>query len=150
MAWERLSHVALSSAGDTISSGTITAKKNLKVILHLTSTGGNVNPSLRFNSDSGSNYVIRDSDSGGTDDTQTGQTGIRLSQGGHGGNDGIFYANFAITNVSDKEKLCIGHGVRMTLTAIHHLIDTNQRYAIISMCMGAGQGMAVLIENLKR
>ena len=51
--------------------------------------------------------------------------------------------------------ISIGHppgatGVRMTLTAIHHLIDTNQRYAIISMCMGAGQGMAVLIENLKR
>ena len=51
--------------------------------------------------------------------------------------------------------ISIGHppgatGVRMTLTAIHHLIDTNQRFAIISMCMGAGQGMAVLIENLKR
>ena len=51
--------------------------------------------------------------------------------------------------------ISIGHppgatGVRMTLTAIHHLIDTNQRYAIISMCMRAGQGMAVLIENLKR
>ena len=51
--------------------------------------------------------------------------------------------------------ISIGHppgatGVRMTLTAIHHLIDTSQRYAIISMCMGAGQGMAVLIENLKR
>ena len=51
--------------------------------------------------------------------------------------------------------ISIGHppgatGVRMTLTAIHHLIDTDQRYAVISMCMGAGQGMAVLIENLKR
>jgi len=51
--------------------------------------------------------------------------------------------------------ISIGHppgatGVRMTLTAMHHLIDTNQRYAVISMCMGAGQGMAVLIENLKR
>jgi acetyl-CoA C-acetyltransferase len=40
--------------------------------------------------------------------------------------------------------------VRMTLTAMQHLADTNQRYAVISMCMGAGQGMAVLIENLKR
>jgi acetyl-CoA C-acetyltransferase len=51
--------------------------------------------------------------------------------------------------------ISIGHppgatGIRMTLTAMHHLIDTNQRYAVISMCMGAGQGMAVLIENLKR
>ncbi len=51
--------------------------------------------------------------------------------------------------------ISIGHppgatGVRMTLTAIHHLIDTNQRYAVVSMCMGGGQGMAVLIENLKK
>ncbi|MBH69132.1 MAG: acetyl-CoA C-acyltransferase [Rhodospirillaceae bacterium] len=49
--------------------------------------------------------------------------------------------------------ISIGHppgatGVRMTLTAMHHLIDTGHRYAVISMCMGAGQGMAVLIENL--
>jgi acetyl-CoA C-acetyltransferase len=51
--------------------------------------------------------------------------------------------------------ISIGHppgatGVRMTLTAMHHLVDTGQRYAVISMCMGAGQGMAVMIENLKR
>ena len=129
MAWERLSHVALSSAGDTISSGTITAKKNLKVILHLTSTGGNVNPSLRFNSDSGSNYVIRDSDSGGTDDTQTGQTGIRLSQGGHGGSFGVFYVNFEITNISDKEKLSIVHSLRMTQTGA---ANTPHRYEMAS------------------
>ena len=76
---------------------------------------------------------------------------------------------FAVVNLHAEKKLgvsreitncygggiSIGHppgatGVRMTLTAIHHLIDTNQRFAIISMCMGAGQGMAVLIENLKR
>lgn len=51
--------------------------------------------------------------------------------------------------------ISIGHppgatGARMTLVAMQHLIDTGQRYAVISMCMGAGQGMAVLIENLKR
>ena len=49
--------------------------------------------------------------------------------------------------------ISIGHppgatGVRMVLTAMHHLIDTDQRYAVVSMCMGAGQGMAVLLENL--
>ena len=78
-------------------------------------------------------------------------------------------AAFAVVNLHAEKELgvsrdvtnlygggiSIGHppgatGVRMTLTAIHHLIDTDQRYAIISMCMGAGQGMAVLIENLKR
>ena len=49
--------------------------------------------------------------------------------------------------------ISIGHppgatGVRMVLTAMHHLIDTRQRYAVVSMCMGSGQGMAVLLENL--
>ncbi|OKO83892.1 thiolase family protein [Bradyrhizobium sp. AS23.2] len=51
--------------------------------------------------------------------------------------------------------ISIGHppgatGVRMTITAMHHLADTKGRYAIISMCLGAGQGMATLIENLRR
>jgi acetyl-CoA C-acetyltransferase len=49
--------------------------------------------------------------------------------------------------------ISIGHppgatGVRMTMTAMHHLEDNAGRYGVISMCLGAGQGMAVLIENL--
>lgn len=51
--------------------------------------------------------------------------------------------------------ISIGHppgatGVRMTITAMHHLADTKGRYAVVSMCLGAGQGMAMLIENLSR
>jgi acetyl-CoA acetyltransferase family protein len=51
--------------------------------------------------------------------------------------------------------ISIGHppgatGVRMTITAMHHLADTKGRYAVISMCLGGGQGMAMLIENLRR
>ena len=51
--------------------------------------------------------------------------------------------------------ISIGHppgatGVRMTITAMHHLQDTGGRYAVISMCIGAGQGMAALIENVAR
>lgn len=49
--------------------------------------------------------------------------------------------------------ISLGHppgatGVRMTITAMQHLHDTGQRRAVISMCMGAGQGMAVLIETI--
>lgn len=49
--------------------------------------------------------------------------------------------------------ISIGHppgatGVRMALVAMQHLEDSGQRYAILSMCMGAGQGMAVLLERL--
>ncbi|GAY21941.1 thiolase family protein [Sphingobium fuliginis] len=49
--------------------------------------------------------------------------------------------------------MSIGHppgatGIRMTLTAIDHLQDSGGRFAIISMCIGGGQGMATLIERL--
>ena len=48
--------------------------------------------------------------------------------------------------------ISIGHppgatGVRMALTAMDHLADSGGRYAVLSMCLGAGQGMAVLIER---
>ena len=51
--------------------------------------------------------------------------------------------------------ISIGHppgatGIRMTMTAMHHLACTKGRYAIISMCLGSGMGMATLIENLRR
>lgn len=51
--------------------------------------------------------------------------------------------------------ISIGHppgatGVRMTITAMHHLAAAKGRYGVISMCLGGGQGMATLIENLKR
>jgi acetyl-CoA acetyltransferase family protein len=51
--------------------------------------------------------------------------------------------------------ISIGHppgatGVRMTITAMQHLAETGQRYAVISMCLGAGHGIAMLIENLTR
>ena len=51
--------------------------------------------------------------------------------------------------------LSIGHppgatGLRMTMTAMHHLQDTRGQYAVVTLCIGAGQGMALLIENLLR
>ncbi|MCY7317954.1 MAG: thiolase family protein [Ramlibacter sp.] len=51
--------------------------------------------------------------------------------------------------------ISIGHppgatGLRMTITAMHHLADSGGRYAVISMCLGSGMGMATLIENLVR
>lgn len=51
--------------------------------------------------------------------------------------------------------ISIGHppgatGLRMTMTAMHHLQDTQGRYGLVTLCIGAGQGMAMLIENLLR
>jgi acetyl-CoA acetyltransferase len=51
--------------------------------------------------------------------------------------------------------ISIGHppgatGLRMTITAMHHLAGTGGRYAVVSMCLGSGMGMAALVENLLR
>jgi len=50
--------------------------------------------------------------------------------------------------------ISLGHppgatGARMTLVAMQHLVENEQDKAIISMCMGAGQGLAMLIERVR-
>lgn len=47
----------------------------------------------------------------------------------------------------------IGHppgatGLRMTLTDMHHLADMGGRHTLVSMRLGAGSGMATLIERV--
>jgi acetyl-CoA acetyltransferase family protein len=51
--------------------------------------------------------------------------------------------------------ISIGHppgatGLRMAMTALHHLADTGGRRAVLSRCLGSGMGMAALVENLVR
>lgn len=48
--------------------------------------------------------------------------------------------------------ISVGHppgvtGLRMAMNGVQHLKETNGRYAILSMCLGAGQGLAMLIEK---
>ena len=49
--------------------------------------------------------------------------------------------------------IAIGHplgasGARLVLTALRQLENTNGRYALITMCIGIGQGIATIIERL--
>ena len=49
--------------------------------------------------------------------------------------------------------IALGHplgmsGARLALTASHQLRRTNSKYAIASMCVGVGQGMAMLLERV--
>ena len=105
MAWERLAHVELSTAGDIIDSGTFTAKKNLKIIYYGISSSG-INGYMRFNQDNGSNYAIRLSDNGGSDGAYATRTMLAHDVGTATTNQ---YAVSEITNISDEEKLVIGH-----------------------------------------
>ncbi len=50
--------------------------------------------------------------------------------------------------------ISIGHppgatGIRMTLAALNELRRTNGRYGLLTMCLGAGQGMSMIVENLR-
>ena len=51
--------------------------------------------------------------------------------------------------------IAIGHplgasGARILTTLVHHLASTGGRYGLASMCIGVGQGIAVVVENLRR
>jgi len=48
--------------------------------------------------------------------------------------------------------IALGHplgmsGARLLLTAAHQLRQTGQQYALCTMCIGVGQGMATIIER---
>ena len=50
--------------------------------------------------------------------------------------------------------ISIGHppgatGLRMTMAALNELRRRGGRYGLVTMCLGAGQGMAIVVENLR-
>lgn len=50
--------------------------------------------------------------------------------------------------------IALGHplgatGARIVVTLMHELLRRNGRYGIASLCIGGGQGMAILIENVR-
>jgi hypothetical protein len=102
--WQELASVELGSAGDTIDSGIINAKKYLWVQLYTIPTGS-ANVKVRFNSDSSNNYALRLSENGGSEITAGNNPEISswiLQTNPH------FY-NMFIVNNSATEKLLIGH-----------------------------------------
>lgn len=51
--------------------------------------------------------------------------------------------------------IALGHplgmsGARLVLTATHELLHRGGRYALCTMCMGVGQGIAMVLENVQR
>ena len=104
--WEELASVELGSAGDTIDSGTITAKKYLWIQTAIIGSGDH-NPYLVFNSDTASNYARRHSSNGATDATGT-NTSLWFNNGtAHN----VSFANMFVINNSANEKLVISNSV---------------------------------------
>jgi acetyl-CoA C-acetyltransferase len=49
--------------------------------------------------------------------------------------------------------IAVGHplgasGARIVMSAARHLAETGGRYGVLSMCIGVGQGIAIVIENM--
>jgi len=109
--WEELASVELGSAGDSISSGTFTAKKYLWIQGYVIASGA-IQGKIRVGNgtiDSGSNYADRNSVDGGSDGTNT--SGTAIGVGGGGSTGGEFFNCFVINNASN-EKLFIIHSVK--------------------------------------
>jgi len=104
--WEELASVDLGSAGDNLSSGTISAKKYLWFQAWLDPTGGSANANLTFNNDTGSNYSLRYSVNGAVDSTLTSEATISMDISKR---STPFFINGFIVNNTTEEKLCIIH-----------------------------------------
>ena len=103
--WQELANVELSSAGDTLDTSTITAKKYLWIQAFIPEGAGH-HGYIYFNGDDGgsnNNYARRGSINGGSDITTTDDDEINWS---HDTNSAK-YLNMFVINKSDKEKLCI-------------------------------------------
>jgi hypothetical protein len=109
MSWERLAHVELSSAGDTIDSGTFTAKENLVVLLYVVPSG-TTNVRFRFNSDSTQNYADKKQSNGGSDGGVVDQTSIRIGTGVSANQyqNNVVY----ISNKASKEKMLLAESIK--------------------------------------
>jgi|APSaa5957512535_1039671.scaffolds.fasta_scaffold53197_1 hypothetical protein len=102
--WEELASVTTGSAGDTLESGTISAKKYLWIQASYKNDGAaDINALPRFNGDAGSNYSSRTSTNGAADNTRTSRTWVDLESG----NQRARFANMFIINNASNEKLCI-------------------------------------------
>lgn len=67
--WEELGRTVLGSSNDNITVSNLPDRKYLLILTSLFATGGTINSSFRFNSDTGSNYSARGSANGGADGT---------------------------------------------------------------------------------
>ena len=108
MPWNKLSSTTLTTTGDAIDSGTITASTFNTIIGHVISSSTDINRLSRFNGDTASNYNNRYSSNGGADATSTsGSTMFTNSTGAQYNEFGIAF----FADLSGEEKMLISHAV---------------------------------------
>lgn len=105
--WQELARTTLSSSGDTISLGSFTAAKYLRIIYSCIATGGTITGVIQFNGDNGANYARRSSVGGAADTTATATTSINVDPGASGAFP--FFGELDVINILAQEKLVSGH-----------------------------------------
>lgn len=104
--WQEIARTTLSTSSDTITVGSIPARKYLKVIVYTIASGGTNSLALNFNGDTTNNYSLRESANGGADTTTTSYGSIRLDAGAAAS---PMFSSVEIVNIASAEKLVIGH-----------------------------------------
>ena len=103
--WKELDRVTLTSAGDTLDTGTFTAKDNIMILENKIPTGS-CRSKYQFNGDDNDNYSQRYTDNGGSDGTFTADPVIYAY---HSGGSAKSFSVHSIINNSSQEKLLIGN-----------------------------------------
>jgi len=111
--WEELASVQLGSAGDTLDSGTITAKKYLWFQVY--TEGANTETQFKFNSTTGQEYASRRSGDGGSDSEFPNEYQSKINATGGASHTACLMNGFIINN-SANEKLVITHQVAVEQT----------------------------------
>ena len=98
--WKELGRQTLSSSGDVMTTGTITAKDNLMILYYGVADGDMINK-LTFNDDTGNNYAYRLSDGNASDTTTTSNAFLEFATSTTSNEFSV--AN--VVNVATQEKL---------------------------------------------
>jgi len=115
LGWEKLGSTKLTTAGDTITVDSLTAKKHLMIQVHIIQSGQLDDVVYRFNNDTGSNYANRRNGNGGSDSTHTSNSYIWFYKGTPSAQDE--HVTSHVINESSKEKLVISEMVLATAGA---------------------------------
>lgn len=96
-----IGRTTLGTAGGTITVLNLPNRRYLKILVSCLDTGGTIGANLRFNNDSGTNYVYQNSDDFGARAAATGQTSIALDPAV---NASPLFAEAAVVNHPSDEK----------------------------------------------
>jgi hypothetical protein len=125
--WTELGRTTLESDANTITVSSLAAKKYLMVLTQGKTSATNVDLAYQLNADTGANYTSRQKwNGGGSDYVLTGQTHYRPL----GTTADLQFLNIEyITNISDKEKLIMGHGAQLNATGAGDTITREEHVA---------------------